>query len=89
LAREPARIEWAEEAFASYRNLTTKDRAAILQRLEWLESFPEMYPIVESGRWAGLRRFFAGSQVVYYGYWRDERAIYIEVIAPAVRPSGT
>ena len=47
-----------------------------------------MYPTVESGRWAGLRRFFAGSQVVYYGYWRDERAIYVEVIAPAVRPSG-
>lgn len=89
MARGPARIEWAEEAFRSFRNLTVKERAAILQRLDWLGSFPEMYPIAESGRWAGLRRFFAGSQVVYYGYWRDERAIYVEVIAPAARPSGT
>jgi hypothetical protein len=88
LAHEPARIEWAEEAFASFHNLKVKDRGAILQRLDWLGSFPQMYPTVESGRWAGLRRFFAGSQVVYYGYWRDERAIYVEVIAPAVRPSG-
>jgi len=88
LARERTRIEWAKEAFASVRNLAVRDRVAILKRLDWLGTCPEMYPTVGVGRWAGLRRFFAGSQVLYDGYWRDDGTRYVELTVPAVRRSG-
>jgi hypothetical protein len=54
--------------------------------LSLLETFPEIYKVVEAGRWRGLRRFFSGSQVVFYGYWPSENTVYIEVVAPARRP---
>ena len=42
-----------------------------------------MYPVEDAGRFAGLRRFFAGSWVVFYGYWRQEDTVYIEIVVPA------
>jgi hypothetical protein len=53
------------EAFTSLRSLPNRERIGILKRIRWIESFPEMYPVVGEGRWAGIRRFFAGRQVVF------------------------
>ena len=47
-----------------------------------------MYKVVETGRWRGLRRFFSGGQVVFYGYWSNENTVYIEVVAAARLPQA-
>lgn len=59
------------------------DRSLVLERIGFLQSFPGMYPVEDAGRFAGLRRFFAGSWVVFYGDWQPEGAVYIEVVVPA------
>jgi mRNA-degrading endonuclease RelE of RelBE toxin-antitoxin system len=72
-------LEW-------FQRLSYQDRSRILDRLKLLETFPEMYKVVETGRWRGLRRFFSGSQVVFYAYWPGEDTVYVEVVAAARRP---
>ena len=88
MARRPSRIIWSEEAFSSFRQVPYKDRSLILERIGFLQSFPGMYPVEDAGRFAGLRRFFAGSWVVFYGYWRREDTVYIEIVVPARADRG-
>ncbi len=59
------------------------DRSLILERIGFLQSFPGMYPVEDAGRFEGLRRFFAGIWVVFYGHWQREDTVYIEIVVPA------
>lgn len=85
MAQGPARVVWADEAFEAFHQLSFRERERILARVDLLSKFPEMYKVVETGRWRGLRRFFSGVQVIFYGYWPSEGTLYIEVIASAYR----
>ena len=83
MASRPCRIVWADEALRTLQSLPHPVRGKIVQLIELLSVFPEMYAVETFGRWAGLRRFFILNLVVYYAYWPQDEAAYIEVIVPA------
>jgi mRNA-degrading endonuclease RelE of RelBE toxin-antitoxin system len=83
VASEPPRIIWSKESLDKFQRLEHQTRDQILRRVEFLKNSPMLYRVELEGRWAGLRRFRAIEVIVFYTYWHQDNAVYIEAIAEA------
>lgn len=79
-----ARVRWAESLSDVLVELTTRELDAILEKVEYLETFPRMYPIRRRGRFRGHRWFLAGNWLVFYRVVEGD--VYIRAMWPARIP---
>jgi len=56
----------------------------MLDKVELLASFPQMYPVRGKGRFRGYRWFLTGNWIVYYRF--VENTVYIRGLWPARIP---
>lgn len=64
----------------------TKLRDEINRKISLLSRFPLMYPEMDSGEFAGLRRIPLGRRSIYYIYWSPENVVYIEFVGFPAEP---
>ena len=57
---------WTEPAARAFRRLPRSVQLAILERIELISEFPEMYPVREHQPYAGFRYFFTRDWCVSY-----------------------
>src|SRR6476620_4191033 len=74
------KVFWADRPKTLIEGLPAAIRREIERREALLRSFPEMYAVVQSGRYRGKRRFTVGRQYSVYG---DERDCFITDVVPA------
>ena len=60
------KILWTEPAAAAFRRLSRKIHLSIIDRLDAIVDFPEMYPVRERQPYAGFRYFFTEGWCVSY-----------------------
>jgi hypothetical protein len=77
-------LEWLEPVWELFDELPSKDQAAIVERLNLVRSFPDMYPLRRSGRMRGHRYFVARNWLVHYRRRAD--TIYVRSLWPAWIP---
>jgi plasmid stabilization system protein ParE len=65
------RILWTEPAARTYRTLPKSVKLAILERLDVILDFPEMYPLRERQPYSGFRYFFTSGWCVSYTTGED------------------
>ena len=79
-----AKIVWPQTILEVLIELAEKERELILDKVDRLAAFPEMYPVRVTGRFRGHRWFFSGNWLVYYRY--VEQTVYIRSLWPARIP---
>jgi plasmid stabilization system protein ParE len=79
------RILWTGPAGDAFRRLPRAARQAILDRLELVSDFPEMYSVRERLPYAGFRYFVVGNWCVSYVLAED--ALVILAVFPTRRGS--
>lgn len=72
---------WTEPAARAFRSLPRLVQQAILDRIELISEFPEMYPIREHPPYAGFRYFFTRNWCVSYTSSRN--TVVILAVFPA------
>ena len=65
------RILWTEPAGRVFRRLSRSAQLAILERLDVISEFPEMYPVRDRQPYAGFRYFFTSGWCVSYTTAQD------------------
>jgi len=80
-----AQIIWPKAVLDALEGLPERDRDLVLEKAEYLETFPEMYPRRLKGPFCRYRWFLAGNWLVYYRFVDDE--VHIRAIWPARIPS--
>ncbi len=60
------RILWTEPAAGAFRRLPRSVQLAILERLDMISDFPEMYPVRERQPYSEFRYFFTSGWCVSY-----------------------
>jgi hypothetical protein len=79
------RVIWADPVRDLLYELPEPERKAILDHIQYLKLFPQMYPVRFKGRRFRRHRWFqAGNWLVYYRAVED--VIYIRGIWPARIP---
>lgn len=78
-------IRWLDPVRQLFDELSRKEQEPILQRLELLRLFPDMYPVRRRGHFRGHRYFVAGHWLVYYRHRGD--SVYVRALWPARIPS--
>jgi mRNA-degrading endonuclease RelE of RelBE toxin-antitoxin system len=79
------RIIWPKRVLDALEEIPERDRDLVLEKTEYLETFPEMYPRRLKGPFRRYRWFLAGNWLIYYRFVDD--AVYIRAIWPARIPS--
>ncbi|MFB3920210.1 MAG: type II toxin-antitoxin system RelE/ParE family toxin [Terriglobia bacterium] len=79
-----ARIVWPETILDVLSEISRKERDLILEKVDRLERFPNLYPIRGKGRFRRFRWFFAGNWLVFYRVIED--TVYIRALWPARVP---
>jgi hypothetical protein len=81
-----ASILWSEPVWQVLRQLPEREQALILDKLDLLQSFPEMWPVRDTGPrvFRGHRHFLAGNRQVYYKHVNG--TIYVRALWPARMP---
>jgi len=69
------KILWTEPAAAAFRRLSRKIHLSIIDRLDAIADFPEMYPVRERQPYAGFRYFFTEGWCVSYVVAEDSLVI--------------
>jgi len=69
------KILWTEPAAAVFHKLSRRVQLSILDRLDAVEDFPEMYPVRERQPYAGFRYFFTEGWCVSYVVAEDSLVI--------------
>lgn len=77
------KILWTAPAAASFRKLSRRIQLSILDRLDAVADFPEMYPVRERQPYAGFRYFFTEGWCVSYAAAED--SLVILAVFPARR----
>jgi hypothetical protein len=78
-------VVWARSVWELFEELPLQEQGAILDRLQYLRQFPQMYPVRIKGRRFRRNRWFqAGEWLVYYRL--VDKTIYIRGIWPARIP---
>ncbi len=77
------RILWTEPVAAAFRKLRKPVQLSILDRLDAVADFPEMYPVRERQPYEGFRYFFAEGWCV--SYVTAEDSLVILAVFPARR----
>lgn len=78
-------VVWTRSIWELFEDLPERDREAILDHLQYLSQFPQMYPVRFKGRRFRRHRWFqAGNWLVYYRV--VDKTIYIRGIWPARIP---
>ncbi len=75
------RILWTEPAGRAFRRLPKSVQLAILECLDVISDFPEMYPVRERQPYAEFRYFFTSRWCVSYTMAED--ALIILAVFPA------
>jgi hypothetical protein len=79
------KVVWASSVGELFLELPDRDRESILERLELVELFPQMYPVrAQSKRFRRHRWFCAGEWLVYYRV--VDNVVYIRGLWPARIP---
>ncbi len=79
-----AKIVWSQTILDAFLELPEGDQRLILEKVDRLQEFPEMYPVRVKGRFRGYRWFFAGNRLVYYRV--TGQRVYIRALWPARLP---
>lgn len=75
---------WANSVWLVLQELPERESAEIVERLDLLVFFPQMYPVRGKGRFRRHRFFRAGNWLVYYKV--VDEIIYIRGLWPARIP---
>jgi mRNA-degrading endonuclease RelE of RelBE toxin-antitoxin system len=79
------RVVWSGSVGELFLELPDRDREDILERLELVDRFPQMYPVrTRSRRFRRHRRFRAGNWHVFYKV--VDNVVYIRGLWPARIP---
>jgi plasmid stabilization system protein ParE len=65
------RVLWTEPAGRVFRRLSRPAQLPILERLDVIAEFPEMYPVRDRQPYAGFRYFFTSRWCVSYTTAQD------------------
>jgi len=79
-----AEIVWARSVWELFGELPARDRRSVLEHMQYLPRFPQMYPVRLKGRFRRHRWFRAGDWLVYYRV--VDKTIYIRGLWPARIP---
>ncbi len=79
-----AQIIWPQTVLDALLELPESQRELILEKVDQLQAFPEMYPMRLQGRFRRHRWFFSGNWLVYYRV--ISRTVYIRALWPARIP---
>lgn len=74
-------VLWTEPAAQTFRRLSRPVQLAILDRIDLIAEFPEMYPVREHQPYAGFRYFFTMNWCVSYAL--SGNTIIILAVFPA------
>jgi hypothetical protein len=77
-------IYWVNQARDEFEALPFRVQQEIERKLNHLRQYSGMYQRVETGEYAGCRRFLAGGRYhVYYIQYGPDEDCYIRAIVPA------
>jgi plasmid stabilization system protein ParE len=77
-------VFWPEPVWEVLRGLSEREQRLILEKVERLRDFPEMYPLRSEGPFRRCRWFVAGNWLVYYRF--ASGTVYIRGLWPARIP---
>lgn len=78
------RIYWFDRARATFDELPPDAQLEIVDHLDRLRRFPELYQRVDEGRYRGYRRFLVLRRFhVYYRVVGDAQDCFVAAIRPA------
>ena len=77
------RVLWTDPAADALRRLSGHVREAVLNRIEMIAEFPEMYPVRQHEPYAGFRFFLVEHDCISYVFAED--TIIVLAIFPARR----
>jgi len=74
-------VYWFDDARDEFESLPERTRDAIERRLANLRRFPAIYQVVETGEFAGFRRFVVDGRLhIYYAVKGDAEHCYVRAI---------
>ena len=77
-------VYWSDEARATQDELPERVRHAIEERVAYIRQFPEMYPVIESGRYRGYRRMpVLRRYLVFYRTFGPNGSAFVRAIVHA------
>jgi plasmid stabilization system protein ParE len=79
------RVLWTEPAASAFRGLTGRIQRAVLDRIDMISEFPEMYPVRQHQPYAGFRYFVVENYCLSYVVAED--AVIILALFPARKRS--
>jgi hypothetical protein len=81
-----AELRFGRKFLMVFTELSVREQGLIVDHLDLLQTFPEMYPVRQTGPrvFCGLRYFIAGNWHVYYKYTGD--TIELRLLWPARIP---
>jgi hypothetical protein len=79
-----AKVVWAKAVWKVFEELSKKETAEIVERVDLLRYFPHLYPLRTRGRFRRHRFSQAGNWLVFYKVVED--TIYIRGLWPARIP---
>jgi plasmid stabilization system protein ParE len=79
-------LRWTNEAIAALASLGNRTRQALLDTFDLVVEFPEMYPVRQRGKFAGLRYFALRKRWIVYYRTKNDEVLVLAIVPARARP---
>ncbi len=78
-------IRWTNTAVVAAAAMAAQERGPLLQRLDLVAEFPEMYPVRQRGLYIGARYFLVGKRWLVFYRVRSEDVLILNILPARAR----